>query len=124
MAGAQADLGTKAGYEIFRQIPVYKMAGALLGGEAHDNPKSVLRRDVEKRARRHRMRDPNGIDSERGHLGEITLNQPIVGIFATSRIRTEGAVSNAAHKERLTVHRKKLTVNRSSVERRSQHRIR
>jgi len=117
MAGAQADLGAKAGYEITGQIPVYKVAGALLGGEAHHNPQSVFRRDVEKRARRHRVRDPNGIDSERGHLGEITLYRPVIGILVTRLVWPERAISNATHKEGLAVRRKKLAVDQNSTER-------
>src|SRR5215831_14449910 len=74
-------------------------------------------RNVEKRARWHRVRDPNGIDSERGHLREIALYQPVVGIFVTSRVRPERAISYAARKEGLAVRGKKLTVDGNSFER-------
>src|SRR5215472_6561868 len=74
-------------------------------------------RNVEKRARWHRVRDPNGIDSERGHLREIALYQPVVGIFVTSRVRPERAISYAARKKGLAVRGKKLAVDGNSFER-------
>src|SRR5262252_921602 len=72
-------------------------------------------RDIEKRARRHRVRNSNSIDTKRGHLREIALYQLFVGIFAVCLVRPEGAVSNATNKERLTARRKKLALDHSSV---------
>src|SRR5260370_21853283 len=116
MAGANPDLGAKAGFEIAGHLPVDQISGILLGREADHDPQPMLRGYIEKRARRDRVRYANGIEAERRHLGEIALDQPIVGIFAAGLVRPERAIGDAAHKERLAFPRKKLTVDPSSVE--------
>src|SRR5215813_11053548 len=99
MVGTQADLGAKAAYEIPRQIPVDKMAGTLLGREAYHHPQPVRCRDVEKRARRHRVRNSNSIDAQRGHLREIAINELIVGKLAAGLVRPERTIGDATNKE-------------------------
>ena len=76
----------------------------------------MLGRCIEKRARRDRVRDPHGIEAERRDLGEIALDQPIVGILAAGLVRCERAVGDAAHKEGFAACRKKLAVDRRPVE--------
>ena len=115
VTGADADLGTKAGLEIAGHFPVDQISHILLGREADHDPQPVPLRRIEKRSRRHRVRDPDGIHPERRHLGEIALDQPIVGIFAACLIRAERTISDAAHKEGFTARRKRLAVDRSPV---------
>lgn len=103
MPGTDADLTTKALFEIARQFPIDQIACTLLDREADHNPQPVSLGGIEKRARRHRMWNPNSVDAKSRHLGKIALYQLIICILAAALVRPERAVGDAAHEEGLAV---------------------
>jgi len=52
---------------------------------------------------RHRMWNPNGVDTKSRHLGKIALYQLIICILAAALVRPECAIGDAAHEEGLAV---------------------
>jgi hypothetical protein len=76
-------------------------------------------RDIEKRARRHSVRNTHRIDAQFRHLGEITFDQPVVGIFATALVGPEGAISDATNKVYFSIRRQKLAVDSYTVNKRA-----
>ena len=82
-----------------RLLSVDQQAEVLLGGQPHHDSEAVLPRDVEQGARRHRVRDADGVDATRGHLREVRLDDGGVVILAAVRVRAECPVGDAAHEE-------------------------
>jgi len=76
-------------------LRVDEVTDILLRRNPHHDAEPMTQRGIEERARRHGVRNPQGIDAAGFHLCEIAFDLIYVAIFSLFRIGPEGAIVNA-----------------------------
>ena len=80
-------------------LAIDEEAHILFGGQSHHDPESVPLGHVEQGARRGRVRNADGVDPVRGHLGEVALNDVQVVVLVAARIGAKRPIGHAANVE-------------------------
>src|SRR4029453_17173529 len=89
-------------------LPVDEEAEILFGRQPHDDPETIPPGGLQQGARRHRVRDTNGVDPVRRHVREVPLNHVEVVVLAPTRIWAKRPVADAANVELRGTHEEEL----------------
>ena len=107
-SGSCADRGS----DVEVLLGIDQVARVLLGREPDHHAQAVPARDVEQRARRHRVRDAHRVDSRFGHLREVAIDLCEIGVLILVHIGPERAVCHAADVELLRAREQELPERR------------
>ena len=111
MARTGAHLGPHDLCDVGRAPPVDQEADVLLGRETDHDAQTMLRGEIEQRARRHGVGDPYRVDPVGRHLREIGVDRFQVAVFLVVLVGPEGAVGDAADVEGRVAHEEELATH-------------
>jgi hypothetical protein len=83
VSSAATDLSSNLTLDVGRLAAIGQIAHVLLAGETHQHPQSLVVRDIEQLAGRHRVRDSDGVEPIRGHRRKVALDPLQISVLET-----------------------------------------
>jgi hypothetical protein len=111
MSGRMLDFAAEDLFEIVGEAAIDQLPCPVLSGQASDDAQPVVLGNIKQGSRRQSVRNSNGVESQRRHLGEVAVDLYVIRVFAALGVGGECAIGDPAHPKTRASGSKKLAVD-------------